>query len=368
MRTGTVLYADNHKASPVAGNQDALGVLRYLKDSQHEVCVFGMAQGDFGCPVFNVNMSGLDDLDDPPLFHERADAAIAELAAWKPDVCLNVAGAAPTISDPANEWGVRCQMWATRTVMPCLKACHVLDLPRHVIINDPRNYPKDHEMHYWPRAVPASLLSQRPSEFTRIVRGRKQRLVEVDASAENWWSYGTPYLEPYAVAQVPAIIVLAHSHINDKRVNGNGRRGTTWEAVLNSCTEDFAIYGSGWEETGWADKHRGLLKHDEVQDKLRHYSSGPMIPIESNFNTGKLREYVLAGCTPRPVVSESHTYDLRTKYVPLDHPSRIKAGEPWGHWSDREWVEHLRQKTTPDFSALERALAGETMGGVEWLE
>lgn len=365
MRTGTVLYADNHKASPVAGNQDALGVLRYLKDSQHEVCVFGMAQGDFGCPVFNVNMSGLDDLDDPPLFHERADAAIAELAAWKPDVCLNVAGAAPTISDPANEWGVRCQMWATRTVMPCLKACHVLDLPRHVVINDPRNYPKDHEVHYWPRAVPASLLSQRPSEFTRIVRGRKQCLIEVDASAENWWSYGMPYLEN-AGTKTP--IILAHSHFDDKRVNGNGKRESVWDDVIDNHDGPLAIYGKGWETTRFKCYHCGLLKHDEVQQYLAHHECGPMIPIESNFNTGKLREYVLAGCTPRPVVSPSHTYDAREKYVPLDHPTRVHSHRAWSSWGDKEWVEHLRQKTAPDFSALERALAGEKMGGVEWLE
>lgn len=364
-RTGTVLYSDNHNASPVAGNQDALGVLRYLIDSPHDVCVFGMSRGEFPCPVFNVDMSGLDDTDDPKLFHERADAAIAELAKWKPDCILNVAGAAPTISDPDNEWGVLCQMWATRTVFPCLKACHVLDIPRHVIINDPRNYPKDHEMHYWPRAMPASLLSQRSSSFTRIVRGRQMRVTEVDASAENWWSYGMTYSDIHD-ARANSVI-LAHSHFQDKRVCGNGQREQDWYNVIDAFDDQFGcldIYGKGWDgHPRW----KGCLKHDDVQRVICAYADGPMMSIEPDFNTGKLREYAIAGVTPRPIVSDNYTYDAREKYVPLDHPTRIRVGESWTTKADPDWVQHLREVTTPDFTALERCLAGEKMGGVEWL-
>lgn len=340
MRTGTVLYSDNSNASPVAGNQDVLGILRYLRG--RDVCIFGMTSGEFDVPVFNVNMKGLDYLSPGTAFHERIDAAIAELAAWKPDICLNIAGGAPTISDPCNEWGVLSQAWAMRTVLPCLKACHVLDIPRHVVINDPRNYPKDHEMHYWPRAMPASMLSQRERTWTRTVRGREQVCHEVYAGAENWWSYG---LEPVE-AEREGIIVMAHSHLGDSRIKH--RQGLL--DSLDNCLDDYDIYGRGWEGNP---RWKGVIKQGEVLEVLSRYKCGPMIPIEPDFCTAKLREYALAGVHPLTVWGWE-------RYKP-----QVIDGH-WGVTYDRDYVEYIRQVTTPDFSALEELLAGEPMGGVSW--
>lgn len=363
-RSGTVLYSDNHLASPVAGNQDALGVLRYLKDSDHDVCIFGAAKGAFDVPVFNVDMRGLDDVSSPEEFHQRTDAAIEELRAWKPDCLLNVAGASPTISDPGNPWGVGTLMWATRTVFPGLKACHVLDVPRHVIINDPRNYPKDHEMHYWPRAIPASLMSQRTSTFKRIVRGKQIEYNEVYSRCENWWSYGM--LRRVGLPTQKKPVVLAHAHFGDARVSKNGTREQCWREVLGAAITPPDIIGSGWGETEWKNQWRGIVKHDEVQEILSQYECGPMLPIESDFLTGKLREYALAGCLPRPIVSNTHTYDINEVYVPIDHHTRIRAGESWDSMSDDSWIDHLLEVTTPNFDALERVLAGEKIGGAQW--
>lgn len=364
MRTGTVLYADNAKASNVAGNQDALGVLRYLKQTGHSVCIFGRAEGDFGVPVYDVNLSGLDEDSLGDKWHERIDKAIVDLKEWKPEVALNIAGAAPTISDPNNPFGTLTQMWSMRTVLPALKAMHVLDLPRIVVINDPRNYPKDHEMVYWDRCVPAAVLSQREFSWVRTVRGRKQHITEVYAGAENWWSYG---MSPKSLDGVrEGAIILAHAHFADKRVNSRGTREDVWNLVIQSFAgQCLDIYGRGWDGyPQWC----GELRHSEVQDKLVSYSGGPMIPIQSNFNSGKLREYVLAGCMPRPVTSDQLTYDILERYVPLNHVSRVHAGVEWREMWDRDWIEHLREITTPDFTPLERCLAGEKMGGVEWLE
>lgn len=367
MRTGTVLFADAHKASPLAGNQDALGLLRYLKDSEHEVCVFGMTKGDLGVTTFNVDMSGLDDMDSGEAFHERADAAIEQLRGWNPEVCLNVAGGAPTISDPNNPYGVLTQMWATRTVFPCLKACHVLDLPRVVVLNDPRNHPKDHEMHYWPRAMPAAVLSQRDYDFMRIVRGKGQRFVERYGRCENWWSYGTVPADPLD-GDRQATVVMAHAHFGDGRIDRGGRVDA-WRDVLASYRGNcpLLIYGKdwdGWEDRGW----QGVVKHDEVQGILRRSVGGPMMSIQPNFATGKLREYVLAGCTPRPIVGAGFTYDEQERYVKLDDVHRVGIGEEWHAMHSPDWVRELQEKTTPDFSALEDCLAYgcKGWGGVTW--
>lgn len=361
MRTGTVLYADNHKASPVAGNQDALGILRYLTDAGHDVAIYGQAQGfeDTGHTVFNIDTSGLNDhyaFHDFKLFRERFAPAIEGLGNWKPDLCLNIVGACPTVSIDDNPWQVTCQMWAKRTVAPCLVACEELKLPRVCVVNDPRNYAKDHEMHYMPWCRPCAILSQGVEVIPRMLRGKKQFVHVADASAENWWSYGMPLTNPFDRELKFETVVVAHTHMEDSRIARH--RDTVWDQVISSYEgERLTLVGKGWEKTKHRDLHGGLVKHDEVQHILRHAMQGPMIPIASRFNTGKLREYVVAGCLPRPVISASYTYDAREKYVPLDSPLRVKAGEPWNVLNNPQWVRDLQQATTPDFSLLEKCMA-----------
>src|SRR5271157_2960391 len=104
-RTGTVLYEDNHAASALAGNQDALGVLRYLKQSGHDVALFGPApygldgktikgQGTFmGVPSFGVDFAGTPyETTEPEEYVFRINIALTELRQWQPEVIVNVAG------------------------------------------------------------------------------------------------------------------------------------------------------------------------------------------------------------------------------------------------------------------------------------
>ena len=353
MRTGTVLYADQDKASALAGNQDAMGVLRYLMDN-HEVCIFGQARGDFGCKAIVPNFKNVQMWEDPNM---RCEDDFQELVDWRPDAVVNVVGACPTLSSIDNPWDVRVQMWARLNVAPQLEAMNRLGLPRICIVNDPRCVPRDHEMHY-KKVRPTSLLSQGTMQYDRVLRGEKQTVDLYDARAENWWSYG---LTTRDVAKQYATVVVAHSHITDKRLKVD--REEIWNQVLSESKTNFTIYGKGWEDTIWAKHHGGVIQQAAIQDILSRTVQGPMLPLQNGFSSGKLREYAIAGCMPRPITGEL-VYDSQAKYVPLDHPSRIIPGQDWGVYDDREWLEHLREVTTPDFTALEEALAGKNLGGI----
>lgn len=353
MRTGTVFYADQNRASPIAGNQDAMGVLRYLKE-HHDVCVFGQARGDFGCDAFVPDFRKVQMWEDP---NDRLGPQIEALKAWKPDVCVNVVGACPTMSSMENPWDVRVQMWAKLNVGPQLHMMDKLNIPRICIVNDPRCIPRDHEMHFM-NVRPVSILGQGDMSYTRTLRGEQQQVRCHDAKAENWWSYGLPYRdEPKQFGTV----VVAHAHMTDNRL---ADRSQVWNDVLSGCDTNFTLYGKGWEETKWKDNHGGVIQQDAIQSILSRTVQGPMLPLQNGFSSGKLREYAIAGCMPRPITGEL-IYDSQAKYVPLDHESRIVPGERWGLYDNKDWVNHLREVSTPDFTDLERAMAGEKLGGID---
>jgi len=375
MRSGTVLFGNNNDASPVAGNQDALGVLRYLKQSGHDVCVFGQAEGDLGVPTFRTDFSGLSIKADPaggpcvrPAAEEydfRINFPLTELRHWAPEVCVNVAGQQPSHSNPGNPWGCKPLYTAISTNYPMLKACQELRLRRIVILNDPRNLPREHENHYWPYTLPAAVLSQRSRVNVWETRGRRMRREEVYAACENWWTYGMP-LVPLG-GDRRGVVVVAHSHAHDLRVRGP-ERAKAWNTVLATCGSPYDIYGQGWDGTlVLPGIYKGVVPQGQVSELLTHYACGPMIALEKGFATGKLREYVVAGCLPRPVTGGLFTYDSDERYLPLNHPARIQLGQRWGEIYDRGFVEELREKSTPNFDPLEQALVSKgEWGGYRW--
>lgn len=334
MRTGTVLFSDNHKASPTAGNQDALGVLRYLKE-HHDVCVFGMARGDFGCEVFSPDFSHCNEWSAWEEFEEPILKEVDRLAAWQPDVAINIIGSCPSVSCEDNPWGVRSQLWCKRTVAPSLFAIDALELPRVCVINDPRSYPKDHEIHY-KQVTPVCFLSQEDYSFHRTIRGKKFLVVGAYAGAENWWTYGR---EPDWGNNDKGAIVLAHKH----------GREEIWNAVL--AGKDVRAVGKGW--SSW-------VRHDQVSGILRDYTCGPVLPIRNQFVTGKIREFALSGCMPLPVSMHGWVYDSQCRYFEKDNPWRIRGD--WSVRRDEGVLKELLAKTTPDFSSLEQAIAGDYSG------
>lgn len=396
MRSGTVLYSDNRDASPVAGNQDALGVLRYLKQSGHDVCIFGSSKGPksdttreglekaFGVPVFSPNFSGLSikgGVDGgacirPPSgeYDLAINWALAELKQWEPQICINVAGQQPSHSNPGNPWGCKPLYTAISTNYPMLKAVQDLRLPRVVIINDPRNLPRELEGIYMPGTLPVAVLSQRskvtPWKPERAARSLRRE--EAYAACENWWTYGMPYAS--LEQDRSGITVIAHSHSHDLRVYGP-ERANTWQKVLSKCSSAYDIYGQGWEDSQVKNHWKGLITHDQVQGVLQKSSQGPMICLEKGFATGKLREYVVAGALPRPVSFGKFHYDYDNRYLAANHPARIKEYDSWSEitWSEAKgYVEELRIKSTPNFDPLEdviaRVVAGQphSWGGYRW--
>lgn len=383
-RGGTALYADNKKASPTAGNQDALGVLRYLRQSGHEVAVFGrlydangkvidgasLSDSGFGCPAFGFNTSQMmyPHPHPPAEFYNQLMLALSEVKHWGPQVMVNVTGQQPSHSDPMNPFGTIVQMSALTTNFPGLLACAILKLKRIVVMNDPRNLPREHENHYMPNTVPFAMLSQRTKTTYWETRGRKMCRREVYAGCENWWSFGVPYADLNTPRS--GIIIMAHAHSTDMRVNGP-KRVITWKRVLEQCqAPGLEIYGKGWDgNPHW----KGLITHDQVQGVLHRAESGPMICLEKGFATGKLREYVVAGAMPRPVSFGEFHYDADNRYLAASHPARIQEDKPWSDYYDRGVVEELREKSTPNFQPLEECIEAavknkeHNWGGFNWV-
>lgn len=220
-----------------------------------------------------------------------------------------------------------------------------------------------------PGAIPKAVLSQQTkTTFWRSEKAnRTMERREAYAAVENWWSYGVPY-QPIDMAR-QGTVIIAHSHAHDLRVYGP-ERAKVWQQVLEHATDGYEIYGHGWDgHPAW----RGEVKHDEVQGVLAHSRGGPMIALQAEFATGKIREYVLAGALPRPVSFSRFHYDKPCRYLPADHPARIRPGDTWGPLWDKGYVEELREKSTPNFAPLEECIEKvargqeHPWGGFRWL-
>lgn len=360
MRTGTVTRWDGSKASPSGGNRDVLGLVRYLATTSHDVAIFGANHGETPVGTKNLNtLPHLEGMTDSSLVSEWDEAYAkcnADLEAWKPDVAVMIVGACPTTSIPGNQFATNPQCWAARYLAPALKAIEHCKIPRVCIVNDPRQIPKDHEMHYMPWLRPAAILSQRSTVGSRSMRGEKQLVHEVHCGAENWWSFGKQATRPDECERTVPVGIIAHTHHEDGRV-GFGRMNL-WEDVLKRCVGEVKVWGKGWDTTAYAHLHQGVMPQEKLDTAYTTFKSGAMMPMAEGFLTAKLREYALAGAMPRLITDSARrlTYDPDCVYVPRNSPARLFPGEPWGSrvWEDE--VARIEEVTRPSFVKLEQCL------------
>lgn len=372
-KTGAVLRlgatADN--ASPVGDQRDALGVLEYLLDKGHDVCVFGCVHDEQNYahyPNFHCIKPDVSNLDQDSLIKdvdEKYDEAAQKLIDWKPDICVNVGGMTPTTSYLGNPWMTSTQCFAIKYVGPALYALEKAKIPRLLIINDPRNYPREQEMTFWKYNRPAAVLSQETTGIDRAIKGTKFRIHTVYSKAENWWSYGMDEVRHKNLRKYDCLIV-AHSHMADGRLKKG--RDEVWQNILGDCNFDFTLFGKGWESFSRYDKTKmlGPCKPGEVHAFLRQTKMGPMIPCAHGFNTGKMRVYAINGALPLLYGRGCHlTYDVYQNYVPLTSGLRFETSDElrdlikyWSNDEDgrRSVVEMLQEMTRPNFSKLDSCL------------
>lgn len=361
VRTGSVWWIDTKGASAVGEQNDATGIARYLLDQGHDVCIYARHKGHLdGC--HHIQWDGIEK-DDP-----QYDHLVEQLKEWAPDVIVEISGASPTMSMKNNHKGVTVFDFSILYYACALYTYHKMKMPRLVILNDPRSYPKDQEMTVWPEVRPAAILSQFPQEKKQRVDGRYYDVKAIYAGCENWWSWAWPYAEIDNGRK--GCTIIAHSHMNDSRLLKN--RENVWAWILQDVDFDYKVFGKGWEHyDGYDPKiHRGPVHPDMVHTLLQKAECGPMIPITEGWLTAKMRQYLVNGALPLLYgrgQGVALKYDRDCRVVPDDSVIRFSDSAELNAAvrieNKAELVEHFRKLTEPNFELLDAMIEHFAAGG-----
>ncbi len=277
------------------------------------------------------------------------------LAHLNPCAFIQTAGYSPTFSMINNPNGATVQSAAIRYTAPMHNALNHFKIPRIVINNDPRTYPRDQEMSKgWPHSKPAALLDQCDKNWNKIVGGTHYRCRSVHARCESW-----AYHEPSLVENsdmFPAI-VLAHAHFKTGIKNGDQ---DAWDEVF-PLPDGTQVYGEGWEHYHKYSSYimPGKCKPENALVYLSNRTCCPVVSHTPGFYTGKPWVLMSRGCIP----VLHHSYDPKYILLGKDSPMRIrKSGDFLSianglHRCKSEadsWREFWKIRLQPNWTLLDR--------------
>lgn len=297
------------------------GLIRHLIDKGHEVTFFGPMIGDIaGLKHVPAMLDDLTSDSDPD--YQRECWRDDERRMTDQDMFIQVAGLSSTMSYIDNPHGNIVLSSGVRYVAPILNMTRHLGLPRIIVNNDPRTYPKDQEMAYDKSLIPRALLDQCDMVTTQVVGGIKFNRRSVYASCEAW-GY-TPICRFIAGDHLAVkysdrenlVAVLAHAHMT--KGARQRQREHAWNVILSG--QDWPVYGDGWD--GWNINWKGVTK--DPFGVLENSKFCPAVGLR-DFFTGKV--YVSASCGCVPLLygdgTDPHTWDRKGIYLPLDSEWRI---------------------------------------------
>lgn len=342
---------------------DTTGVAKMLMRMGHDVLCTGKIRGELqGATVVNWDFPPCTAYSDPDHVASCYEQVLRPIEAWKPDVWIDVVGPCPSVSWVGNPRGTITQDFAVRYVGPSLWVQHKLCIPRICCINDPRSYPRDHEIHFWPQVTPVAVLSQERRSFPRVMCGEKFMVHAVYAGLETYCLIDR---EPVFDGYRDEPVIIAHSHLHDSRVNKS--RKEVWDYLLRDGWP-YAIYGRGWEG------HEPCKPH-EVHEILQRSTCGPMIPVTHGFVTAKFAQYAWNGAVPLPYGTSKDTmlcYDVDEFRFPMDCELRHQGGEElWerinrakldADWR-RDWCERIYASSQADGTLLDECVNHFANGG-----
>ncbi len=361
-KTGGVFYTRQYasKNSSSGEQGETEGMFRHIHETFPDVPLvfFGHAYGLEEYPYIThikPEIKGLTELSPSSLQESLWAQDLEALCEYDFAAALCVAGYSPTWSTINNARGAIIQLNSVKYSAPILNVIQRLGLPRIVINNDPRTYPKDQEMSYgWAHCRPAALLDQISEQVHQVVGGRRYLRRSVYAAAESWGYHITlPECE-----REYSCTAIAHAHIDDGCKQR--RRYGAWHTVLaGDRPDDFRIFGKGWTDktVGYA----GVLKPNEVSVELRRSFSCPMVGLMPGFYSSKIFVAMAQDCLPICYggKEDPYAYDPFGKYVPLDSPYRIKVPGDLRTivmMLQREHSEYrrmLKANVKPDFAVLD---------------
>lgn len=322
-KSGSPFYSRSYvrRASSSGEQGETEGVIRHLVSrGDVRVVYFGITYGELPCEVITPAVEGLDEWTDGPTQRDRFrrdEDAVRALGAELLGV-INVSGYSPTMSLVDNEKGAQVQSSSIRYTAPMLNLLQAFKLPRVVINNDPRTYPKDQEMSFgWDWVRPRALLDQQQLDGKQVVGGVKYRRNSVWAKCESWG-----FLERVKNRRDLPCIILGHSHFRTGIKNG-GKTREAWDNVMGEhCT--YPLYGAGWEgRENWL----GPLEAADVPQVLACARCCPVVAHTPRFYTGKPYVLVASGCVPLLYGGwdvPPGTWDPYGHFVPLDSSLRIR--------------------------------------------
>lgn len=332
-KSGSAFYTRRaaSRASNVGEQGETEGTLRHLLERDDvRVVYFGAYRGEAldGLTVVEPDIEGHDEWTTFARQKEGFENDVAALEPHGPFVgYLCVAGYSPTMSMIDNPKASTVQAQSVRYQAPMLNVLERFGLPRLVVNNDPRTYPKDQEMSLgWDRARPEALLDQCDDVKQVVVGGRSYTRRSVWARPESW-AY---HIRRENTDELPCV-VIAHAHIGDGCKMRD--RGYSWSNVLGFPRPDgLRVYGRGWEHYPGYDPEvmPGPVKPNEVMDILRTATCCPCVSAGPKFYTGKVYVCEAQGCVPLLYGdgADPFTWDPEGVIEPLDSPWRVvKPGD-----------------------------------------
>jgi len=370
------------RASSRGDARNAQGVLRYLADKYESVCYVGRLFGTAPCPVAQTAVGHVTPEDGPAPQEEAAKEIARQIRekAPPPYVFVELPGTDSTMFVVDNPWGVMMQRVACQqTGTVYLAVAKELEVQRRIlVVTDPKCYPRHHEMLIWPHFVPRAVLSQENMERTQTCREYHAIDVEaVYAGVENWFQYG---LEPHRDTEPRPwkVGVLAHSHLRKERNLPWRHRDAIWSGLLDNLDPATTrVWGADWEQfSGYRpDVFVGQVPLAEVDQRLRETTCGPMIPAGRRWQTTKHVVYAMQGAAPLPWGTDpehENCYDPLRSVWNSDSLHRVMNRMDLERWADlfdrdpagrQHYCDAVLRQSRPDFSMLDRAIAGEDIGG-----
>lgn len=336
--------------SATSGEQgETEGLIRHLAEVfDGKVIHFGQLRGELPGNVLHVapHIDGMNDYSTQASQEEnwRIDVMniLQALGGAEPVAFMQVAGYSPTMSWIGNPRAVQLQAAAIRYQAPQLNIIEQFRLPRVVINNDPRTYPKDQEMSLgWKHITPVALLDQTWGEKSQVVGGVKYTRKSCYAACESW-AY---HLRNEQNTHENFCVAVAHAHIGDGcKQKGRAR---AWDTILRVTPEDFRCHGNGWEHYVNYNPlmFPGSIKPNEVMELLATTTCCPAVAVAPQFYTGKVYVCEAQGCIPLLYTGNEYTWDPKFKMIPEDHPTRVSDDQSLSGaaWYAREYYAEYRE-------------------------
>jgi hypothetical protein len=384
--------ANARLASAVGEQGETEGTIQHLAERNDiRVVYFGRYLGeDIGCDAVVAPSATLALAADYGSYVQDASPEEQE-AAWLADMqsletviggdevigLLQVAGYSPTFSWIGNPKASTVQCSSVMYQGPQLKACEYFKIPRLIVNNDPRTYPKDQEMSFgWEYARPAALLDQCQLDRKIIVGGEHYLRRSVWARSESW-----AYQERRENTDKMSSVCIAHAHITD----GCKQRGrdAAWANVLgDTLPSGLRVFGRGWENFSGYDPAVmvGEIKPSEVLDVFNCTTCCPCVAAAPGFYTGKVYVCESQGCIPILYGNgdDPYTWDPNGVFLPLNSPLRVCKPGDLARVVDETCKEKDALRETwhalckPHFSLLDemidKLVAGKDWRSAEWFD